>query len=99
MVQAIPMTARPYRGRILLLGVLITAGTLVLLIKETTGKLFAQKAALTIAHRLSTIVGADRALVLHDGALVEEGTHDTLIALPGGRYAALYGAQVLGVLV
>jgi len=49
---------------------------------------------LTIAHRLSTIVDADRILVLHNGSIIEEGTHGTLMALPGGRYAALYGAQV-----
>lgn len=67
-----------------------------LLIKETTRRLFAAKAVLTIAHRLSTIVDANRILVLHGGRIIEEGTHDTLMALAGGRYAALYGAQIRG---
>jgi len=64
------------------------------LIKETTRRLFVEKAVLTIAHRLSTIIDADRILVLHNGRIIEEGTHSTLMALPGGRYAALYEAQV-----
>ena len=68
-----------------------------LLIKQTTEKLFASKAVLTIAHRLSTIVDANRILVLSGGVIVEEGTHDVLMGLTGGRYAALYRAQVRGV--
>jgi ATP-binding cassette subfamily B protein len=67
-----------------------------LLIKQTTERLFASKAVLTIAHRLSTIVDANRILVLSGGVIVEEGTHDVLMGLPGGRYAALYRAQVRG---
>ncbi len=46
-----------------------------------------------IAHRLSTITHADRILVLQDGAVVQEGRHEELLAR-GGLYAALYGAQV-----
>lgn len=41
-----------------------------------------------VAHRLSTVRDADRILVMEDGCLVEEGTHDTLLAAHG-RYAAL----------
>ncbi|MPZ15115.1 MAG: ATP-binding cassette domain-containing protein [Chloroflexi bacterium] len=65
-----------------------------LLIKETTRQLFADKAVLTIAHRLSTILDANRILVLDDGNIAEEGTHDSLMARSDGRYAALYSAQV-----
>jgi ATP-binding cassette subfamily B protein len=45
-----------------------------------------------IAHRLSTVRDADRILVLDDGRLVEEGTHDELLA-EGGTYARLWRIQ------
>jgi ATP-binding cassette subfamily B multidrug efflux pump len=50
------------------------------------------RTALVIAHRLSTIRQMDRILVLDHGRLVEEGTHDSLLAA-GGLYAALYRRQ------
>lgn len=54
--------------------------------------LLAHRTALVIAHRLSTIREMDRILVLHHGRLVEEGTHDSLLAA-GGLYARLYQLQ------
>jgi hypothetical protein len=45
-----------------------------------------------VAHRLSTIKGADYIYVLHQGRVVEEGTHRQLLARQG-RYAALCRAQ------
>jgi len=55
----------------------------------------ADRAALIIAHRLSTIRTVDRILVFHKGRLVEEGTHDALLAKEG-LYARLYRLQFAG---
>jgi ATP-binding cassette, subfamily B, bacterial len=52
-------------------------------------RLLAGRTAIVIAHRLSTIRGAGRIVVLADGGVVEQGTHDELIAA-GGAYARLY---------
>lgn len=48
---------------------------------------------LVIAHRLSTITTADQILVLHNGQVVESGTHDQLLALRG-RYASMWRKQI-----
>ena len=50
------------------------------------------RSVIVIAHRLSTIADADRIVVLEDGRLVEEGTHEALLAR-GGRYAELWSRQ------
>jgi ATP-binding cassette subfamily B protein len=50
------------------------------------------RTALFISHRFSTVRGADRIYVLDAGRVVEEGTHDTLVAR-GGRYAELFRLQ------
>ncbi|WP_240013539.1 ABC transporter ATP-binding protein [Actinokineospora sp. PR83] len=50
------------------------------------------RTALVIAHRLSTIRAADRILVVEDGHVVEQGTHDALLSA-NGRYATLYRTQ------
>jgi ABC-type transport system involved in Fe-S cluster assembly fused permease/ATPase subunit len=50
------------------------------------------RTVLTIAHRLSTVVDADRIIVLEDGHIVEEGSHEKLLA-QNGRYAAMWARQ------
>lgn len=55
-------------------------------------RLLKGRTSVVIAHRLSTIRYVDRILVLHRGVLVEDGTHDELLAL-NGYYARLYKLQ------
>lgn len=50
------------------------------------------RTSLTIAHRLSTVMRADRIIVLEDGAVIEQGTHETLLT-QGGLYARLAKLQ------
>ena len=56
------------------------------------------RTTIAIAHRLSTAARADRVLVLDDGRLVEDGTHDELVT-SGGTYARLYDAWMLATTV
>ena len=50
------------------------------------------RTSIVIAHRLSTILKADKILVVKDGVIAEQGTHDQLLAL-GGTYRALFETQ------
>lgn len=62
------------------------------LVQEAIDRLFLNRTVFVIAHRLATIQHADRILVLERGKLVEEGTHQQLLAL-GGTYARLHALQ------
>ncbi len=62
------------------------------LVQEALEKLMRGRTTIVIAHRLSTITNADRICVLREGAIVEEGTHDQLIAR-GGLYRHLVDMQ------
>ena len=59
-------------------------------IEQALRRLLHGRTAFVIAHRLSTIRDADLNVVLEHGLVVEEGTHDALLAA-GGRYRSLYG--------
>ena len=66
-----------------------------LLVQRAMKKLRTDRTSFVIAHRLSTIRDADVILVMVDGAIVEQGNHDELLAA-GGAYATLYNAQFAG---
>ena len=59
------------------------------LIQEGLDMVLEGRTSIVIAHRLSTIKNADRIVVLRSGEIIEEGSHDSLIAA-GGHYAELY---------
>jgi len=62
------------------------------LIQESLKKLMSGRTTFVIAHRLSTIRQADQILVIENGNIAEEGTHDNLLAKKG-RYYKLHKYQ------
>ena len=65
------------------------------LIQRSMDKLVEGRTSFVIAHRLSTIRNADLILVMKDGNIIEQGTHDELIS-QNGFYAGLYNSQFAG---
>lgn len=63
------------------------------LVAQSLDRLAAGRTTLTIAHRLSTIRGSDRILVLADGAIAEEGTHEALMEKKGIYYQLSISAE------
>ncbi len=68
-----------------------------LLVQQAMARLRTGRTSFVIAHRLSTIRDADVILVMHDGAIVEQGNHDELIAARGAYYD-LYQSQFVAAL-
>ncbi len=67
-------------------------------IQESFQVLMAGKTVIAIAHRLSTIAAMDRLVVMDQGEIIEEGSHDALVA-KGGLYAQLWARQSGGFLL
>lgn len=64
-------------------------------VQRTLAELRGRVTIVAIAHRLSTVRDADRIVVLNHGRIAELGTHEALMAIPGGLYQRLYQLQQL----
>jgi ATP-binding cassette subfamily B protein len=64
-----------------------------LLVQRALEELMRGRTCFVIAHRLSTIRNADTIVLLKDGAVLESGSHDELVAIPGGAYARMVELQ------
>jgi ATP-binding cassette subfamily B protein len=62
-------------------------------IQDALDRLVKGRTVFAIAHRLSTLTRADRLLVIKEGRLVEQGSHQELLAIPNGVFAGLYRLQ------
>ena len=64
-------------------------------IQNAFAKMMEGRTSFIVAHRLSTIQEADIILVMKDGNIIEQGSHDSLLE-KGGFYAMLYNSQFAG---
>ncbi|WP_395718442.1 ABC transporter ATP-binding protein [Prosthecobacter sp.] len=64
------------------------------LVQDALDKLMENRTSIIIAHRLSTVRRCDQILVMSVGAILERGTHDELVAKPGGLYGSLAKLQL-----
>ncbi len=63
------------------------------LIQKATETITKNRTSIVIAHRLATIINADKIVVMNDGLIVEEGTHQELLEKMDGYYKNLYDSQ------
>ncbi len=66
------------------------------MIQEAIDELMKDKTVIVVAHRLSTIRKMDRIIVVEDGRIAEEGSHDVLLKRENGLYKKLWGLQAGG---
>ena len=57
-------------------------------------KLTTNRTSIVIAHRLSTVTDCDNILILNQGKVIEQGTHDQLLAKENGHYASIWNSQL-----
>lgn len=62
-------------------------------VQKAIDNLMKDRTVFVIAHRLSTVQNADKIVVVNNGQVVEEGTHESLLNIENGAYKALYNAQ------
>ena len=62
-------------------------------VQKAIDNLMQDRTVFVIAHRLSTVQNADTIVVINDGEIVEQGTHEQLLNIENGAYKALYNAQ------
>jgi ATP-binding cassette subfamily B protein len=67
-------------------------------IQDSLSKLFVGRTVIAVAHRLSTIRKMDRIVVVKDGTIVEEGSHDLLLKIENGLYRRLWDLQATDLL-